>query len=192
MPHTNAMAYVMISSLSERSLHITELRAGWDTLEIVTVPECKYQTSQTLVYLFLSQNPVSWCELIGRKAEISTVRAGSAAWHKKPNPIHIYKPTVPEAGTTSLSQMIFPSCSAFSLLQGIAVKISLAGRSGLFQLRRSDLRSSVAVARVSTGSSAALKGNWMSSEVPGEHKCWTGWNLSVLVAFFKSSQFLKL
>lgn len=114
MPHTNAMAYVMISSLSERSLHITELWAGWDTLEIVTVPECKHQTSQTLVYSFRSQNPVSWCELIGRKAEISAIRAGSAAWHKKPNPMHIYKPTVPKAGTVSLSQMIFAACSAFS------------------------------------------------------------------------------
>lgn len=59
------MAYVkMFSSLNEKSFHISRLWTGWDTLEIVIILECKYQTSQTLIiffYLFSQtfKNPVS-------------------------------------------------------------------------------------------------------------------------------------
>lgn len=88
--------------------------------------------------------------------EISAIRGGSAVWQKKPNPKDVYKPTVLKAGLRNLPflkdhQFFF----CFFILQGIDITISLAGWSGLFQLRRSNLLTSIAMVDVSTYSSAA-------------------------------------
>lgn len=84
MPHINAVSSVkMISPLNRRSLHISELWTGWDTLELVFILEHEYQTSKTRIISFSQtfKTPV-WCELKGRKVEISARRGGSAAWQK--------------------------------------------------------------------------------------------------------------
>lgn len=93
----------MISPLNRRSLHISELWTGWDTLEIVFILEHEYQTSKTRIISFSQtfKNPV-WCELKGRKVEISARRGGSAAWQKKLKQKHVYKNTVLKTRVCSL------------------------------------------------------------------------------------------
>lgn len=96
MPHTNAVSSVkVISPLNRRSLHISKLWTGWDTLEVVFILEHEYQTSKTLIISFSQtfKNPV-WCELKGRKVEISARKGGSAAWQKKLKQKHFSKNAV--------------------------------------------------------------------------------------------------
>lgn len=75
---------------------------------------------------------------------------------KKPKPKRVYKPAVLKA---ALHNLPFPNDHQFFfclfILQGIDVKISLAGWSGLFQLRRSNVLTSMAKVDVSTDCSAA-------------------------------------